>query len=85
MDILMQLEELLYEDATEDCHGPEYHELMRLEDRHLDTLAHEDEATVEKLTEAQSELLRVQLRRAFLHGLRLGAELVGYGSTGAGA
>jgi len=79
MDILMQLENLLYEDASEDCHGPEYHELMALERRHLNTLAHAaGEETVEKLTDVQSELLQAQLVRSFFYGLRLGAALLEY-------
>ncbi len=79
MDILMQLEDLLCEDAAEDCHGSEYHDLMALERRHLDALTHTaGEDTVEKLTDVQSELLRIQLARSFFYGLRLGAALLEY-------
>ncbi len=79
MNILMQLEDLLYEDAVEDCHGAEYHELMTLEQRHLDALTNTAGAeTVEKLTDAQSELLRIQLARSFFYGLRVGAALLEY-------
>ncbi len=85
MDIITQLEELLYEDATEDCHGPKFHELVRLEGRHLDALARSDEETVSKLTDVQSELLRAQMLRSFFYGLRLGTALLEYGNTGAGA
>ncbi len=79
MDILLQLGDLLYEDATEDCHGPEYHQLLALERRHLDSLARSaGEETVEKLTDVQSELLQAQLVRSFFYGLRLGAALLEY-------
>jgi len=77
MDILTQLEELLYEDASIDRHGPEYHQLMDLERRNFSTLtAAAGEEAVEKLMDAQSGLLHIQLRRAFLYGLRLGCTLL---------
>lgn len=79
MDILLQLENLLYEDAAEDRHGPEYHELMVLERRHLDALTRAAGAeTVEKLTDVQDELIQARLVRAFFYGLRLGAALLEY-------
>jgi len=77
MNIIFQLTDLLYEDASSDRHGPEYRELLRLETRHLEALSHTaGEDIVEKLTDVQGELLQFRLMRSFLYGLRLGAELL---------
>lgn len=80
MDIISEISDLLYEDAMDLCgHDPKYVELTKLQGRLLDQIEKlAGEELVKKLIAAQGECMDYERLNYFLHGLRLGAELLNY-------